>query len=109
MRKARSRLATGISASVMMASDAPVSRSALAAVAMALRLDASDERLPEVPVLMLLDRVADVHLAKRSAADGWLVKPFDALTLKRAVKAVLSPAAEPAAAAEAEEEVPVAG
>ena len=79
------------------------------AVAMALRLDASDERLPEVPVLMLLDRVADVHLAKRSAADGWLVKPFDALTLKRAVKAVLSPAAEPVAAAEAEEEVPVAG
>ena len=31
----------------------------------------------QIPTLMLLDRVADVHLAKRSAADGWLVKPID--------------------------------
>lgn len=73
------------------------------AVAMALRLDASDERLPDVPVLMLLDRQADVHLAKRSAANAWIVKPFDALSLKRAVKAALiAPVA-------AEEEAPVAG
>ena len=28
-----------------------------------------------VKVLMLLDRKADIHLAKRSAADAWLVKP----------------------------------
>ena len=38
---------------------------------------------------MLLDRIADVHLAKRSGADGWLVKPLDPLRLRRAVRAVL--------------------
>ena len=47
------------------------------AVTMALRLDASSAALPAVPVLLLLDRVADVHLAKRCGADGWLVKPLD--------------------------------
>lgn len=58
------------------------------AVTMALRLDASAGTLPAVPVLLLLDRVADVHLARRSAADGWLVKPLDPLRLRRAVRAV---------------------
>ena len=85
------------------------------AVTMDLRLDASADTGPDVKVLMLLDRQADVHLAKRSAADGWLVKPYDPLSLKRAVRAVLAPPA-PAAAADteaagesAEEEAAVAG
>lgn len=59
------------------------------AVTMALRLDASSGRLPHVPVLMLLDRVADVHLARRSGAEGWIVKPLDPLRLRRAVRAVV--------------------
>ena len=59
------------------------------AVTMSMRLDQSSGRLPHVPVLMLLDRVADVHLAKRSGADGWLVKPLDPLRLRRAVRAVV--------------------
>lgn len=59
------------------------------AVTMSMRLDESSGRLPHVPVVMLLDRVADVHLAKRSGADGWLVKPLDPLRLRRAVRAVL--------------------
>ncbi len=58
------------------------------AVTMALRLDASSGRLPAVPVLLLLDRVADVHLAKRCGADGWLIKPLDPLRLRRAARAV---------------------
>ncbi len=62
------------------------------AVTMALRLDESAGLLPRVPVLMLLDRVADLHLAKRSAADGWVVKPLDALTLQLAVDRILNPA-----------------
>ena len=61
------------------------------AVTMALRLDESAGRLPHVPVLMLLDRQADLHLAKRSAADGWIVKPLDALRLQRAVDDILRP------------------
>ena len=60
------------------------------AVTMSLRLDESADLLPHVPVLMLLDRVADVHLARRSGAEGWLVKPLDSLRLKRAAKAVLA-------------------
>jgi DNA-binding NarL/FixJ family response regulator len=58
------------------------------AVTMALRLDASAGSLPAVPVLLLLDRVADVHLAKRCGADGWLVKPLDPVRLRRAARAV---------------------
>ena len=59
------------------------------AVCMALRLDESAGALEHVPVIMLLDRVADVYLAKRSEAEGWLVKPLDALRLRRAVDAVM--------------------
>jgi len=60
------------------------------AVTMDLRLDHSDGRLPLVPVLMLLDRVADVHLARRSFAQGWLVKPLDSLRLRRAADALVA-------------------
>jgi CheY-like chemotaxis protein len=62
------------------------------AVTMQLRLDESADLLPYVPVLMLLDRRADVHLAKRSAADGWVVKPLDPMMLQRAVAKVLAAA-----------------
>jgi DNA-binding response OmpR family regulator len=60
------------------------------AVTMALRLDESAGVIPHVPVLMLLDRVPDVHLARRSGAEGWMVKPLDPLRLRRAVRAVTS-------------------
>jgi len=51
--------------------------------------EAGAERLPEVPVLMLLDREADVFLARRSGADGWIVKPLDAFSLRKAATAVV--------------------
>jgi len=54
-----------------------------------LRLEESADRLPHIPVLMLLDRQADIFLAKRSAAEGWLVKPLDAVRLRKAVQALL--------------------
>ena len=60
------------------------------AITMSLRLDESADLLPHVPVLMLVDRTADLHLARRCGADGWLIKPLDALRLKRAVKAITS-------------------
>ena len=59
------------------------------AVTMSLRLDESAGALPHVPVMMLLDRAADVHLARRCGAEGWLVKPLDALRLKKAAKAIV--------------------
>jgi DNA-binding response OmpR family regulator len=54
-----------------------------------LHLEAGAGRLPDVPVLMLLDRHADVFLARRSNADGWLIKPIDAFRLRRAVATLL--------------------
>jgi DNA-binding response OmpR family regulator len=60
------------------------------AIAKALRLDETGGSLPHVPIMMLLDRHADVFLAQRSEADGWLVKPLDALRLKRCALAVVA-------------------
>lgn len=60
------------------------------AVTLALRLDESAGAVPHVPVVMFVDRVADVHLARRSGPDGWLVKPLDPLRLHRAVTTVLA-------------------
>lgn len=58
------------------------------AVTMDLRLDHSSGALPHVKILMLLDRAADIHLARRSGADGWIIKPLDALRLRRAVREI---------------------
>ncbi|HUW01560.1 MAG TPA: response regulator [Acidimicrobiales bacterium] len=58
------------------------------AVCMALRHEEGADRLDQVPVLMLLDRSPDVFLAKRSGADGWLIKPLDAVRLRRASDAL---------------------
>jgi DNA-binding response OmpR family regulator len=60
------------------------------AVCLDLRLEEGAGRLPHVPVLMLLDRRPDVFLARRSAADGWLVKPLDPLRLRRAIHELLA-------------------
>ena len=54
-----------------------------------LRHEAGAGRLPDVRVLMLLDRQADVFLARRSGADGWIVKPLDAFSLRKAATAIL--------------------
>jgi DNA-binding response OmpR family regulator len=59
------------------------------ATCMALRLDESGGQVGHVPVLMLLDRKADVHLARRSDAEGWLIKPLDPLRLRKAATAIL--------------------
>ncbi|MDP8988330.1 MAG: hypothetical protein M3N25_02165 [Actinomycetota bacterium] len=60
------------------------------AVALTLRLEEGAGRLGHVPVLMLLDRRADVFLARRSAVEGWLVKPLDPIRLRRGVQAILA-------------------
>ena len=55
-----------------------------------LRLEIDAGRLAPVPVLMLLDRSADVFLALQSGAEGWLVKPLDSFRLKMASVKLLS-------------------
>jgi DNA-binding response OmpR family regulator len=59
------------------------------AICMSLHLDESSGRVGHVKVLMLLDRDADVHLARRSGAEGWLVRPLDPLRLRRAATTIL--------------------
>lgn len=54
-----------------------------------LHLEQGAGRAPRVPVLMLLDRRADVFLARRSEAEGYVVKPLDPLRLARAITALL--------------------
>lgn len=63
------------------------------AITMALRLDETSGAVPRVNVLMLLDRPADIHLANRSGADGYLVKPLSPLKLRRAVRDIVDPPA----------------
>ncbi len=59
------------------------------ATCLELRLEASYDKIGHIPVLMLLDRRPDVFLARRSGAEGWLVKPLDPIRLRRAVAALL--------------------
>ena len=54
-----------------------------------LRLEEGADRLDHSAILMLLDRRADVFLARRTAADGWLVKPLDPIRLRRATAKLL--------------------
>jgi DNA-binding response OmpR family regulator len=54
-----------------------------------LRLEAAAGRIPDVAILLLLDREADRFLAKRADADAELVKPVDPSTLRRAIDALV--------------------
>jgi DNA-binding response OmpR family regulator len=60
------------------------------ALAMELALEAGAGRLAPVPVLLLLDRAADVFLAKRTGVAGWAIKPIDPFKLRAAVEALLA-------------------
>ena len=57
-----------------------------------LRLEERAERIPPQRVVILLDRDADEFLAKRAEADAWIVKPIDALLLRRTARDVLADA-----------------
>ena len=52
------------------------------ATCMDLQLEIGAGRITDVPILMLLDRSADVFLARQAGAQGWLVKPLDSFWLK---------------------------
>ena len=54
-----------------------------------LRLEASGGRIEPVPVLLLLDRRADVFMARRAGAQGWVIKPLDPIRLRKAIRSLL--------------------
>ena len=70
--------------------DQQIGRMGGMATTLDLHLEAGAGRAPHVPVLQLLDRRADVFLARRSDAEGWVVKPIDPLRLGRAISALLA-------------------
>jgi DNA-binding response OmpR family regulator len=70
--------------------DSQIGRMGGMATTLDLHLEEGAGRLPHVPVLQLLDRRADVFLARRSDAEGWVVKPLDPMRLGRAMSALLA-------------------
>lgn len=70
--------------------DLQIGRMGGMAAAMDLHLEFGAGRGPKVPVLMLLDRRADVFLARRSNIQGWLIKPLDPMRVGRAITALLA-------------------
>ena len=60
------------------------------AICMELRHLESYGAAEPVSVLMLLDRRPDVFLARRSGAEGFVVKPLDAQRVRAAVRALLA-------------------
>jgi DNA-binding response OmpR family regulator len=59
------------------------------AICLDLRHAESYGAIDHVPVLMLLDRRPDVFLARRSGAEGFVVKPLDPQRIRRAVRELL--------------------
>jgi len=59
------------------------------ATCMGIRHEEGAERIPITAVLMLLDRAADVFLARSCEADGWLIKPLDAFRLRKAARILM--------------------
>jgi CheY-like chemotaxis protein len=62
------------------------------AACMDLRLEQRAGRIPLQRVVMLLDRDADVFLARQAEADAWMVKPLDPLALRRTAAETLAAA-----------------
>lgn len=65
---------------------------AMGGMAICLELRHDESYLPADPVsvLMLLDRRADVFLARRAGADGFLVKPLDPQRVRAAIRTLLN-------------------
>lgn len=58
------------------------------ATALDLRLDANPVTA-DTPILLLMDRDVDTHLAREVEVDGWLVKPLDPLVVASTVDEIM--------------------
>lgn len=61
------------------------------ATALDLRLEEGAGRLEHTGILLLLDRADDEFIARRSGAEGWIVKPLDSLAIRRNAEAIMAP------------------
>jgi DNA-binding response OmpR family regulator len=62
------------------------------ATCMAIRLEEGADQIDPIPVIMLLDRHADVFLARRSRAEAWFVKPVNPIQLRACAERLISEA-----------------
>ena len=60
------------------------------ATALDLQQGFDSDGVPRVPILLMLDRPADVPMARRTGVQGWLIKPLDSFRLRRAARALIS-------------------
>ena len=60
------------------------------AVTRAIRHESASADGPGIPVVLLLDREADVFLARRAGAAAWVVKPFTSHQLRSALDPLLA-------------------
>ena len=60
------------------------------AVYLDMRIEADAGRLDRCPSLLVLDRRPDVFMARRTAVEGWILKPLDAIRIQRATSALLN-------------------
>jgi DNA-binding response OmpR family regulator len=60
------------------------------ATAIAVQQEFEGDESERPPIMLLLDRPADVPLVRRVDVEGWLVKPLDAFRLRRAARALLA-------------------
>ncbi len=60
------------------------------ATALDLQQGFDSDGVPRVPIVLLLDRPADVPMARRTGVQGWLIKPLDSFRLRRAARALTS-------------------
>ena len=60
------------------------------AVCRELRHEEESGRMVHFPVVMLLDRQADIFMARRADTDAWLVKPISSRSLQRTVEILLA-------------------
>ncbi len=63
------------------------------ATCIAIRQEQGFDRLYDVPVALLLDRDADVHMAQEADADAWLVKPMNPIQIRKMATGLLNPVA----------------
>jgi DNA-binding response OmpR family regulator len=62
------------------------------ATCMAIRLEEGADRIDPIPVIMLLDRHADVFLARRAQAEACFVKPVNPIQLRACAERLISEA-----------------
>lgn len=60
------------------------------AVYLDLRMEGEAGRVQPLPALVVLDRRADVFIARRASVEGWIIKPLDPIRIRRATSALLN-------------------